>query len=244
MLKRFVLSLITFYSLTVSAFAAQPFTLLFFNDFHAHVEPFKVPGQEGEVGGIARLAGLADEVRAANKAAGVPTYLLVAGDAFTGTPYSSVFKGEVEFACLNAMGVDAMCLGNHEFDYGHTRVSELLKTAVFPVLAANVTEGDGAAVKPYAGNVARLDADGKKILIVGLTTPATPVTTMPANVAGLTFADPAATAAAMVAADGEQADVIVALTHIGFEEDVKLARAVPALDVIIGGHSHTKVDNV
>ena len=102
----------------VLAWAAQPFTILFFNDFHAHLEPFEVPGTEDEVGGLARVTGLADEVRTENEAAGVPTFLLIAGDVLQGTPYSTVYRGEVEFSRLNGMAVSAMCLGNHEFASG------------------------------------------------------------------------------------------------------------------------------
>lgn len=244
MFKRGLLISLGVILLTAAAFAAQPCTLLFFNDFHAHFEPFKAPGQEDEVGGIARLAGLADAERAANEAAGVPTFLLVAGDAFTGTPYSSVFKGEVEFACLNAMGVDAMCLGNHEFDYGRVRLDELLATATFPVITTNVTIARSDPPQPFVKRDLWLDAGDRKMLIIGLTTPEAPVTTMPGNTAGLAFGDPKAAAAAVITVNEKQADIIVALTHIGFEEDVKLAEALPALDIIIGGHSQTKVDEV
>ncbi len=225
-----------------AAWAAQPFTILFFNDFHAHLEPFEVPGVEGEVGGLARLAGLADEVRAENDAADVPTFLLIAGDVLQGTPYSTVYRGEAEFSCLNEMAVSAMCLGNHEFDYGQDNLRHLIALANFPIISANVTvtgtAGDGA----FTDGVAWLAAGDEKILVIGLATPETPITTAPRNVFGLDFADPAATAKAVIAEYGGEADVIVALTHLGFENDLALARAVPALDIVVGGHTHTEVD--
>ncbi|HUU57521.1 MAG TPA: metallophosphoesterase, partial [bacterium] len=135
-MKKALLLLILF---AAAAWAGQPFTILFFNDFHGHLEPFEVPGTEGEVGGLARLAGLADAVRAGNEAAGVPTFLLVAGDVLQGTPYSTVYRGEVEFSCLNEMAVSAMCLGNHEFDYGQENLRDLMELADFLVISANVT---------------------------------------------------------------------------------------------------------
>ncbi len=224
------------------SWAAQPFTILFFNDFHAHFEPFEVPGTEGEVGGLARLAGLADEVRAENEVAGVPTFLLIAGDVLQGTPYSTVYRGEVEIACLNEMATSAMCLGNHEFDYGQENLRDLIELADFPVVSANVTVADTAGDGAFTEELVWLEAGDKRVLVIGLTTPETPITTAPRNVVGLEFADPAATAKAVISEYGDDADVIVAVTHLGFENDLALAGDVPELDVIVGGHTHTKVD--
>jgi 2',3'-cyclic-nucleotide 2'-phosphodiesterase (5'-nucleotidase family) len=224
-----------------AAWAGQPFTILFFNDFHAHFDPYADKATGGEVGGLANLAGLAARIEAENAAKGVPTFLLVAGDAFTGTPYSTAFTGEDEFACLNELRPDAMALGNHEFDYGRARLTELIGTARFPIVAANIRSDDGAGgllVPAFTW----LDAGGKKILVVGLTTPEAPLTTTPGNTKGLTFEAPDVALRRVLAEQGKEADVVVALTHIGFENDVVLAQAVPEVDVIIGGHSHTRVD--
>jgi 5'-nucleotidase/UDP-sugar diphosphatase len=223
-----------------TAWAGQAFTILFFNDFHAHFEPFEVPGTEGEVGGLARLAGIADAVRAENETAGVPTFLMIAGDMLQGTPYSTVYRGEVEFACLNDMAVSAMCIGNHEFDYGRENLRDLMALADFPVISANVTEE--AANAPFAEGFVWLEAGDERVLVIGLTTPETPTSTAPRNVVGLEFGDPAAAAEAIINEYGEDADVIVALTHLGFENDLALAKAVPELDVVVGGHTHTEVD--
>jgi 5'-nucleotidase/UDP-sugar diphosphatase len=225
-----------------ASWAAQPFSILFFNDFHAHLEPFEVPGTEGEVGGLARLAGLADEVRAENEAAGVPTFLLIAGDVLQGTPYSTVYRGEVEFSCLNEMAVSAMCLGNHEFDYGQENLRDLIALADFPIISANVavaaTPEDGTFTEKFVW----LEAGDERVLVIGLTTPETPITTAPRNVVGLAFGDPAATAKTLINEYGEDADAIVGLTHLGFENDLALARDVPELAVVVGGHTHTEVD--
>ncbi len=223
-----------------ASLAAQPFTILFFNDFHAHLEPFEVSGTEGEVGGLARLAGIADEVRAENEAAGVPTFLLIAGDVLQGTPYSTVYRGEVEFSCLNEMAVSAMCLGNHEFDYGQENLRDLMALADFPAISANISEE--AANAPFTEGFVWLEAGDERVLVIGLTTPETPTSTAPRNVVGLAFGDPAAAAEAVIDEYGDDAGAIVALTHLGFENDLALAGDVPRFDVVVGGHTHTKVD--
>ncbi len=191
--------------------AAQPFTILFFNDFHARLEPVEVPGVEGEVGGLARLAGMADEVRAENDAAGVPTFLLIAGDVLQGTPYSTVYRGEAEFACLNEVAVSAMTLGNHEFDYGQDNVRRLIEMANFPVISANVTVAGTAGDGAFTDGVAWLAAGDEKILVIGLTTPETPITTAPRNVVGLDFGDPAVAAEAVIGEWGDGYAMFVGL---------------------------------
>ena len=235
-------ALFLFILCAATAWAGQPLTILFFNDFHAHFEPFEVTGTEGEVGGLARLAGLADEVRAENEAAGVPTFLLIAGDMLQGTPYSTVYRGEAEFACLNEMAVSAMCLGNHEFDYGQQNLRDLMALANFPVLSANIRVTGEAGDDAFTQKIAWLEAGDKRVLVIGLTTPETPITTAPRNVVGLAFDEAAPTAEDIIKEYGEDADVIVGLTHLGFENDLALAKAVPALDVVVGGHTHTEVD--
>jgi len=228
--------------LATASWAGQPLTLLFFNDFHAHLEPFEAVKGEGEVGGLARLAGVASAVRDENAASGVPTFLVIAGDVLQGTPYSTVYRGEAEFAALNEVGVAAMCLGNHEFDYGQENLRHLIEIADFPVISANVAVAAGVGNGAFTEKTVWLEAGEAKILVIGLTTPETPITTAPRNVVGLAFGEPAETASALISQYGGQADVVVALTHLGFENDLALARAVPALDVVVGGHTHTMVE--
>ena len=87
-------------ALALTFASAEKITILHFNDFHGNVE---IP-EEGKLGGIARIAGAADQVRAANDAAGADTMLLIAGDVLQGTPMSTLFHGEADFECPNLMG--------------------------------------------------------------------------------------------------------------------------------------------
>ena len=224
--------------LTAGALAApQKVTILHFNDFHGNV---LAPEDEDGRGGLARIAGTINEIRAENAHDGTPTLVLIAGDVLQGTPLSTVFHGEADFAALNRMDVTAMALGNHEFDYGMPNLNKLVEMAEFPLLAANIRRKvDGTMLLP--GTV-RVDLGNETIVVIGLTTPETRVTTMPSNVANLNFNDPAEVASMLAERATRSRDrVIVALTHLGHDEDKQLAEQVPALDVVVGGHSHTEV---
>jgi len=233
------LAAVAILALTCGAWAApQKVTILHFNDFHGNV---LTPEDEGDLGGIARIAELANEIRAENEAAGADTLLLIAGDVLQGTPLSTVFHGEADFAALNRMHVAAMAVGNHEFDYGMPNLHRLIEMANFPLLAANIRrKADNSLV---FGGTKRFMVGDEMIVVMGLTTPETRVTTMPSNVENLTFEDPAETAEMLADRITHTRDrVVVALTHLGYDQDLELAREVPALDVIVGGHSHTEVD--
>ncbi|HUS80446.1 MAG TPA: metallophosphatase, partial [Armatimonadota bacterium] len=224
-------------ALTLAYVSAEELTVLHFNDFHGNL---LIP-DEGKPGGIARIATVEQQVREANEARGADTLMLVAGDVLQGTPMSTVFRGEPDFKCLNILPVDAMCLGNHEFDYGMPNLHRLIDMADFPLLSANIRRKlDDTQVFP--GVVTRT-VGGEKVVIIGLTTPETNVTTMPSNVANIEFLDPVEVARTLCRRIMGQGDhLIIALTHLGYEEDLKLAAAVPDLDVIVGGHSHTLIE--
>jgi 2',3'-cyclic-nucleotide 2'-phosphodiesterase (5'-nucleotidase family) len=130
--------------------ATQPapisLTVLFFNDLHGHLMPFEIKTPEGgtqEVGGIARMATLIQEIRQENNRKNIQTVVLVAGDILQGTPMSTVFEGEPDIKCLNAMGVNALTVGNHEFDFGLDNFLKIRKEAAFPFLSANIIEKEG-----------------------------------------------------------------------------------------------------
>lgn len=234
-----VIVALTVFALTYCAWATpQNVTILHFNDFHGNM---LTPEEDADLGGIARVAAMVKQIRAENEAAGAETILLIAGDVLQGTPLSTVFHGEADFAALNRMHVSAMVVGNHEFDYGMPNLHRLVEMANFPVLSANIRrKADGTLV--FDGTERFMVGD-EMIVVMGLTTPETRVTTMPSNVANLNFEDPAETAAMLADRITHTRDrLVVALTHLGHEQDIDLARAVPKLDVIVGGHSHTQVD--
>jgi len=223
-------------------------SLMHVNDIHANTD--KAP----------KLVTAVNEVRAAKPDA----LLLNAGDVFSGTLYFNEFQGLADLAFMNLMKVDAMTFGNHEFDLGssaegHKALADFIKAANFPFVSANVDFSkdplfDGlfntkisATPKDsniYAGIVK--EVDGEKIGIFGLTTAETKNLASPGEI---TFSNYIEDAEKMVAEFEKMGvDKIVALTHIGFDDnaamdnDQELAKHVDGIDVIVGGHSHTQLD--
>ena len=177
------------------------------------------------------------------------------GKASDGTPLPDALKTNPMMAVMNALGYDAMTLGNHEFNFGSDVFKGVLGQTKFPVLGANVSDtgayglsaadgGDG--VKPYV----EMDLDGIKVAVLGITNHRVPNYELPSNIPGLTFSDPIAAGAKYAPQLFAKGDVVVALTHIGFTEnpssvevdknvDTNFAAQVPGVDAIIGSHSHT-----
>ena len=222
--------------------AARPFTLtiVHVNDTHSAVEPseaaLNLAGRQvaARLGGFERLTAALDEVRAR----GENVLALHAGDAVQGTLYFNLFQGSLDFDFLNRLGIEAMTLGNHEFDRGPALTGSLVGRARFPVVSANLDVSAEPAlagrVKPYV--VKRLGE--ARVGIVGATTPVTPEIT--ASVGGVRFLPVApAVEAAVRELRAQGVDAVVVLSHIGYAEDIALAKAVPGIDVIVGGHSHT-----
>jgi len=157
-----------------------------------------------------------------------------------GTPFSTVFKGKLGVTLMNKMKFDAMTVGNHDFDYGQDNLLTNLKPFMeFPLLSANIKTASGHNL--FQGVLNKKYSDSNtKIVLFGLTTNQTPTTTHPDNVKGLVFDDSIITAKGILQQASEK-DLVIALTHIGVDEDEKLAESCPKIDVIIGGHSHTAI---
>jgi 2',3'-cyclic-nucleotide 2'-phosphodiesterase (5'-nucleotidase family) len=204
--------------------------ILYVNDFHGFAEPYQPPGSDAPLGGIAYLAGAVDRARGKS-----PSLLLAAGDMIQGNAWANLVRGKSTIEVMNAMKFDAMVVGNHEFDFGPKVLKERMAQARFPLLGANVK--GFPALKPYIVK----NLQGVRIAIIGVVTPETPVVTHPRNVAGLTFSTPESAVRKYLQELKGRADIIVVLSHCGFQADKELAARVPGIDVIVGGHSHTKM---
>ncbi|HPQ82106.1 MAG TPA: bifunctional UDP-sugar hydrolase/5'-nucleotidase, partial [bacterium] len=200
---------------------------LHFNDLHGYLEA------RPDGGGAARIATIVKGVREENRLRGVDTLVLFGGDAFTGTLISNEYEGATEFDFLDSLGIDAMVIGNHEFDFGVPRFEELAASASFPILSANTfwKEDGRRFAKPCA-------VTGTGVSIVGLTTQQTRTSTLPENVASLVFKNPVKEAKSALRLKECRAPVSIALTHLGVRGDISLAKKVKDFDAVIGGHDH------
>jgi 5'-nucleotidase / UDP-sugar diphosphatase len=136
---------------------------------------------------------------------------------------------------MNAMRFDAMVLGNHEFDFGQAELKKRITESAFPILGANVEGLD--RLHPFIIK----DIGGVKVGIIGIVTEETPVATHPRNVSGLRFLPSVETVENYLQELKNKANIIIVLSHIGHTADRALAEKVKGIDVIVGGHSHTKI---
>lgn len=229
----FIFNVLFFFLTVQCVWAAQPVQLriLYINDFHGFAEPYQSSGNPEKLGGIAFLA---EEINRLRK--NQPAMLLAAGDFIQGNPWANLFEGKSTIELMNAMDFSAMTLGNHEFDYGQDVLKKRVDEARFPILAANV---QGLSyIKPYVLK----EISGLKVAIIGLVTEETPVTTHPKNVKGLTFSSVADTAQKVINELGNKVDLVIVLSHLGLPADIQLAKSVKGIDIIIGGHTHTRVE--
>jgi 2',3'-cyclic-nucleotide 2'-phosphodiesterase (5'-nucleotidase family) len=169
------------------------------------------------------------------------TLLLSGGDMFQGTPISNVFRGQPVLEIMNELRFDAMAVGNHEFDWGRATLEKLSAAAAFPFLTANTRDTQGN-IPQWARRYIILKRNALAIAVIGLTTPDKPVTTKPDNVKGLVFLRPEEILPALSREVRQKgAGMVVVLSHLGLDADRDLAAAVPGINVIVGGHSHTAV---
>jgi len=214
--------------------AARPsyalITLLHTNDTHGQVLP-----KDGK-GGLARVATLVKQARA-----DMPNVLLLdAGDFAHGTPEEYFFGGRASISAMNAMSYSAAVAGNHDFDLGSENLESDVALACFPVLAANVRAaagGDWDGAKPYQV----FELGEAKIGVIGLTVKEPLITHWPGLMRDVAIEDPVMTAQTLVPEVRKCADVVIVLSHLGQDQDAALARKVPGIDFIIGGHSHTPI---
>ena len=234
--------LTVFFFLSTLCLSAQPFpiVILHTNDTHSRLESYLDP-DFGDVGGVVRRYTFIQETRSQ-----YPNTIVVdAGDFSQGTPYYNLFKGVPEVELMNTMGYDVVALGNHEFDNGSKHLAKRLKLANFKIVCANYQFKNkplAKLVKPYTV----IYAGDKKIGFFGLLCDMKRVI-MPNYYQETTFFDPVATAQKMVEIlkNTAQCDMIICLSHLGFEaefagdiSDKDLAERVSGIDFIIGGHTH------
>ncbi|MBL7928145.1 MAG: metallophosphatase [Bacteroidia bacterium] len=220
-------------------------TILHTNDVHSRLEPFpandsRYPG----MGGVAARAALINEIRSQEE----NILLFDSGDIFQGTPYFNFFAGEPEMKLMSMMGYDASAIGNHDFDNGVDGLANQLKHASFPLICSNYNfhdtamEGKTIPFKVFEKSGLRIGVFGLGIELKGL---------VPEKLYGKTIYLDAVTISAQTAyhlRHKEKCNLIVCLSHLGFKyennkiSDVLLAKQSLNIDIILGGHTHTFID--
>ena len=212
-------------------------TLLHSNDMHGDFMAERI--DDSLVGGVSMLSGYLQKVR--NEETNV--IYAIAGDMFRGSVIDSEFKGLSTIELMNMLQPDVVTIGNHEVDYGISHLLFLEKCANFPIINANLY------LKPNHKRLFSpchiIEMDGMKILFIGILTECTLLQCKQEDLVGEFVDVEDAVKEVEIICNSHNAidiDFTVLLTHIGLEEDKKLAAALhPSLgvDVIIGGHSHS-----
>lgn len=230
--------------------------VLAINDFHGALEPQVWPWSGGrQVGGVAALKPWLDSLA---RACSCTSVRLDAGDEMQGTPVSNFNFGRPSIAALNALGIDAAAIGNHEFDWSVDTLRARMAEAHYRFLAANITDSTGLARPDWAVPFTVIERHGARIAVIGLSLPATPETTAPRNVRGLAFRDPVAAVRRVLPQARAAADYVILVAHIGafcdadttvaacHGEIIDLARGLDsgAVDLIVSGHTHSLVNTV
>jgi 5'-nucleotidase / UDP-sugar diphosphatase len=229
--------------------ATQDLVILHDNDIHGHLRAFcyievgKGPDEHCDVGGAAKRASLIRELKAK---AGAPVLVIDSGDTSTRGPLTTQYEGVDEVEAMNAIGYDMAAIGNNEFKLkdgadakdapgAQAALERLVRLAQFPWLCANATDASGAllpGVQPFV--VRRVGS--LRIAFLGLTTGRSK--SYP-QVKGWMIGDPVAAAKAWIPRARAEADVVIAVTHIGTLDDARLVRETRGLDAVVGGDSHT-----
>lgn len=224
--------------------------ILSINDFHGALEEKIVSSPDTNLPvmeGAAIMAEKYSKIKENNKEG---TIIISTGDMFHGTPLSNVLYGEPVINMMNKLDVKLMAIGNHEFDWGKQKLSDIKRKATFPMISCNIYEKgtDKLIFNPYV----IVKVKGVKLGFIGVTTPETVITSLKSNIEGLEFKDPAASVKKYIPElKSKGAEIIFVAGHIGaiYENDnvkgeaEELAEKLKGTDVcgIFSGHTHKKI---
>lgn len=225
--------------LLCSSVHAEILQILHTNDLHGHFEGLN---DEEKRGGYAQLKHKINLLRQKASRQGIESLVLDAGDFAEGSMFYKAGNGLNTFKMMELMNYDAIALGNHDYLMGPKRLEEILSEVDVPLVAANVminplTTASKKTIQPYR----LIDKGHLKIAVVGGTTNEIFYKWI---FKGNLFSDPIQSINRQAKNLSGKADVVIALTHIGLEDDKKLAARSQSIDLIVGGHTHTQLDTV
>lgn len=227
----------------VGAYAQKHLEVLHTNDTHSCIMPLNPNLADTAVagrGGFLRRVAMIKEERAKN-----PDLLLIdSGDFSQGSPFYTMFKGDVEIGLMNLMGYDAVTIGNHEFDFGLENMARIFKMAKFPVVCANY-DFTGTCVEGLVKPYVIIKRNGLKIGLFGLSPQLEGLVDL-SKCKGVTYLDPVEVGNRVAAElkHDKKCDVVICVSHLGWLRpdemgDQKLLASSKDIDLVLGGHSHS-----
>lgn len=215
-------------------------TIIHTNDTHSQIDPSTGDNPHG---GLIERASLIELIRQED-----PSMIyLDAGDMVQGSPYFNIYNGEIEIQAMNKQGLDAATMGNHEFDNGLNGLAKMYEIAEFSVLSCNY-DCEGTPIEQYVSRTKIIERNGVKIGLTGVTCDPNGLI-FNRNWEGIKYLDPATEATKAAAELREKGcDIVVLLSHVGYEEadsiaDRQIALSSKGIDLIVGGHSHTNLED-
>ena len=188
----------------------------------------------GSITGFSRMGAYVKELKKTHK----DVFVFNGGDLINGNPVvdEAKEKGYPIFDLMNSIPYDVSCLGNHEFENGEAVLQQRLEQSFSVYVGANVSSGNNSPLKPIKPYYILKTTDGTSIAIIGLTANSS----NPCVVKNVIISNPLKKAMEYQWLK-DSSDVLIALTHIGYKADSILATQMPAIDIIVGGHSHTEI---
>ena len=241
-MKRYIIiSLLLLGILNVQAQNKQ-LVVLHTNDTHSTILPLNpnlADTMKAGRGGFIRRIAMLKEERRKN-----PDLLLFdSGDFCQGSPYFTLYKGDVEVGLMNLMGYDAGTIGNHEFDFGLDAMAKMFRNLNYPIVCSNY-DFTGTVVEGLVKDYLILKRNGMKIGVFGLS-PALSGLVSNDNCVGVKYLDPVKEANRVVdILKKKKCDVIICISHLGWQDSYKdgdeyLVSGTRGIDLVLGGHSHT-----
>lgn len=222
-----------------AGYSPDTLTIMHTNDIHGRME-----GNQKDVLGMARLKTYKNQIQ--------PDLLIDVGDAIQGLPISNFSQGKDMITIMNAVGYDAMVIGNHEFDFGLETIQSYQEQMTFPLLSSNTFKDGKTLFQPYT----IIEKNGKNYAVIGVTTPETATKTHPNNIVGVTFTEPITETEKIIQTleNSEQTiDAYIVTGHLGIDETTpnawrgdtlakRLSQTFTDLNItVLDGHSHTEV---
>ena len=247
-MKRVLLyTIMCLFALTVSAQKTKQLHILHTNDTHSCIMPLN-PNLADTLsagrGGFLRRIAMLKEEREKD-----PNLLYFdSGDFSQGSPYYTVFKGDVEVGLMNQMGVDAATIGNHEFDFGLENMARLFRMANFPIVCGNY-DFTGTAVEGLVKPWIILKRNGVKIGVFGVA-PKMEGLVDKYKCVGVKYLDPVKVAneTAAFLKNKKKCDIVICISHLGLDEgdedDNYMIARTRNIDLVLDGHSHTYLSSL